>query len=124
MLGRDVHWHVSAKRLSKAVAKRGGRQLFVVNRVGILLPLRSTSLDELRRRGGVACLRGRVIRLTRPPRATKTRKARVKKGSPAEKEARKSEASGSAERQAHKKKPKPTLPEFAVLVRELSRRRK
>ena len=60
--GRDVHWHVPAKALSSPARTRAGWALFVHRGVGLLIRARHTALEEVRRRGGVACVRGRVQR--------------------------------------------------------------
>ena len=61
-LGRSVHWHVPAKALIKPHRDGGGGLLFIHKKIGILTSSRSSELDEIRRRGKIACLRGRVCR--------------------------------------------------------------
>ena len=86
-LNRDVHWHVPAKALATPLRVRRGWRLHRHRGIGILVPEGSAALGEIRRRGGVACIRGRVIKVPAAKRA---------KGDPA----------------------------YAVVVRQLSRRKK
>lgn len=61
--GKDVHWRLPAKLFARPKEKRRGHDVFVHK--GIALTIRSTSRDlrEIRRRGGTASVRGRVIRI-------------------------------------------------------------
>ena len=61
LLGRDVHWHLPAKVLGAARARvRGGVVVFVHRDIALCVPANSRELAEVRRRGGVVCLRGQV----------------------------------------------------------------
>ncbi len=61
LVGRHIHWHVPARALSDAKKARGGQLLFVSQGIGIIVAQYSSSLEEVRRRGGAACVRGQVV---------------------------------------------------------------
>lgn len=62
-LGRSVRWTVAAKVLSTPKTVRRGYELHVHKGIGILVPTASTALEEVKRRGGRAVLRGRIVRV-------------------------------------------------------------
>ena len=70
-VGNDVRWMIPAKVLAAPERSRKGWDLYVYKGVGILIPSDSTALEEVRRRGGRACLRGRVIKVPHAGRAPK-----------------------------------------------------
>jgi hypothetical protein len=65
LLGQTVHWHVPARAFNVPRKQRGGMALFVSSGIGILADAASNGVEEVRRRGGEACVRGRVIEV--PP---------------------------------------------------------
>ena len=65
LLGRTVHWHIPSKVFHVPKKSRSGVALFVAQGIGILADDPSNAVEEVRRRGGDACVRGRVIRV--PP---------------------------------------------------------
>lgn len=62
--GRDVRWDVPAKAFALPLRVAGGYALYVHQGVGILVDEGSSGLAEVRRRGGIAVVRGRVTALT------------------------------------------------------------
>ena len=64
-LGRDVHWRIPAVAFSRPARQRRGYDLYVHKGVGLVIGSRAADLQEIRRRGGVASVRGRVFRV--PP---------------------------------------------------------
>jgi orotidine-5'-phosphate decarboxylase len=69
LLGQSVHWHVGAKVFHLPRKSRGGVALFVSQGIGILADEQSNAVEEVRRRGGDACVRGRVVRVPEENRA-------------------------------------------------------
>ena len=63
LLGQTVHWHVPSKVFHLAKKSRGGVSLFVSQGIGLLADEQSNAVEEVRRRGGDACVRGRVVRV-------------------------------------------------------------
>lgn len=63
LVGQSIHWHVGAKVFHLPTKSRGGVALYVSGGVGILADWRSNAVEEVRRRGGDACVRGRVVRV-------------------------------------------------------------
>jgi hypothetical protein len=63
LLGQTVHWHVPAKVFHLPKKSRAGVALFVSQGIGVLADEQSNAVEEVRRRGGDACVRGRVIRV-------------------------------------------------------------
>ena len=59
----NVYWRIPARVFRTPAERRNGHDIFIHE--GVALTIRSTSRDlaELRRRGGVASVRGRVIRI-------------------------------------------------------------
>ena len=60
-IGQAVRWDIPAKALSVPVRGRGGLLLFVHDGVGVVVAAESSELAEVRRRGGVAVVRGKVV---------------------------------------------------------------
>jgi hypothetical protein len=58
--GRQVVWNVPASVFDRAQRRRGDHALFVHKGIGIVVRVQEPALGRLRRRGGVARLRGRV----------------------------------------------------------------
>jgi hypothetical protein len=69
LLGQTIHWHVPAKAFHVPRKSRAGIDLFVSGGIGILTESGSDAVEEVRRRGGDACLRGRVVRVPEKERA-------------------------------------------------------
>lgn len=63
LLGQSIHWHVGAKAFHIPKKSRGGIALYVSSGVGILTEAQSNAVEEVRRRGGEACVRGRVVKV-------------------------------------------------------------
>jgi hypothetical protein len=63
LAGQNVHWHVAAKVFHVPKKSRGGVSLYMSHGIGILTDARSSAVDEVMRRGGQACVRGRVVRV-------------------------------------------------------------
>lgn len=61
LAGRSIHWHVGSKVFHVPRKSKNGVSLYVTQGIGILAESRSSAVEEIRRRGGQACLRGRVI---------------------------------------------------------------
>ncbi|MAG57229.1 MAG: hypothetical protein CMJ83_13125 [Planctomycetes bacterium] len=61
--GRSVCWRVPSKTFSKPLRSRRGHDLFVHKGVGLVIGSRAADLLEIRRRGGIAVVRGRVFRV-------------------------------------------------------------
>lgn len=60
-VGQSVRWDVPAKALSVPLRERGGLQLFVQDGIGVVVAGESSELAEVRRRGGIAVVRGKVV---------------------------------------------------------------
>lgn len=60
-VGQSVRWDVPAKALSVPLRERGGLLLFVQDGIGVVVAGESSELAEVRRRGGIAVVRGRVV---------------------------------------------------------------
>src|SRR5690349_2812368 len=58
--GQDVRWYVPAKVFAVPKKSRNGTALYVQQGVGVLVAEGDGGLAEVRRRGGVAVVRGRV----------------------------------------------------------------
>ena len=63
LVGQAIHWHVGAKTFHVAKKTRGGVALYVSGGIGILTDAQSNAVEEVRRRGGDACIRGRVVKV-------------------------------------------------------------
>jgi hypothetical protein len=63
LLGQTIHWHVGAKVFHIPKKTRGGIALYVSSGIGILTEAQSNAVEEVRRRGGEACVRGRVVKV-------------------------------------------------------------
>jgi hypothetical protein len=63
MLGRSIHWHVPSKAFHVPKKTRRGFSLYVSQGIGILVDARSAAVEEVRRRGGQACIRGSVVQV-------------------------------------------------------------
>ncbi len=61
LVGRDIHWHVPAKAFVTARRTKNGHCLFVSQGIGIITVAYSSEVEEVVRRGGVACVRGHVL---------------------------------------------------------------
>jgi hypothetical protein len=61
LVGQDVHWKISAKVFSNPDRSRGGYDLYTHKGIGLVIGSRAADLLEIRRRGGVASVRGRVF---------------------------------------------------------------
>jgi hypothetical protein len=61
--GRNVHWHVGSKVFHVPRKSRGGVALYVSQGIGLLASAHSSAVEEVQRRGGQACVRGRVVRV-------------------------------------------------------------
>jgi hypothetical protein len=59
-VGRDVRWEVPSKSLMTPKRARRGYELYLRKGVGILVESSCVGLEEVRRRGGIAILRGGV----------------------------------------------------------------
>lgn len=67
LVGRDVHWHVPAKVFAEKSGRGSGAvRVFTHQGIALCVPTRSAELEEVRRRGGTVCVRGRVERIARP----------------------------------------------------------
>ena len=63
-LGRNVRWDVNGKVFDRPPLRRSRRYaLYRSKGIGILVRLGDPGLSEVRRKGGRACLRGRVRRV-------------------------------------------------------------
>src|SRR5262245_31421120 len=62
-LGRDVCWRIAAKSLVAEARGRGGQLLFVHKGIGLVVPAGLPGLEDVRRRGGTAVVRGRVVKV-------------------------------------------------------------
>ena len=63
LLGQSVHWHVPAKVFHVPKKARRGAALYVAHGIGIVAAQHSSAVEEIRRRGGQACIRGQVIKV-------------------------------------------------------------
>ena len=63
LLGQSIHWHVGAKVFHLPKKTRAGTALYVFSGIGILAEAQSNAVEEVRRRGGEACVRGRVVKV-------------------------------------------------------------
>jgi hypothetical protein len=63
LLGQSVHWHVSSKVFHVPKKARRGVALYVSQGIGILAGVPSSAVEEIKRRGGQACVRGHVVRV-------------------------------------------------------------
>ena len=63
LLGQTIHWHVGSKVFHVPKRSRGGFSLYVSSGIGIVTDAASDAVEEIRRRGGEACVRGRVVRV-------------------------------------------------------------
>ena len=63
LLGHSVHWHVGAKVFHIPKKSRNGVALYVTQGIGILVAANSSAVEEVRRRGGQACVRGQVVKV-------------------------------------------------------------
>jgi hypothetical protein len=69
LLGQSIHWHVPSKVFHLPRKSRNGFDLFVSQGIGVLAGSGSNAVEEVRRRGGDACIRGRVVRVPEKERA-------------------------------------------------------
>lgn len=60
---RNVHWRIPAKAFARPVRRRRGYDLYVHKGIGLVIGSRAADLVEIRRRGGIASVRGRVFRV-------------------------------------------------------------
>ena len=60
-VGQDVRWYVPAKNFAIPKRARNGMLLFTQKGVGLIVPEDDAGLAEVRRRGGFAVVRGRVV---------------------------------------------------------------
>ncbi len=63
--GHSVHWRIPARALSKPHRSRNGYHVFVHKKIGLVVGVGTNDLAEIRRRGGIASVRGSVFRV--PP---------------------------------------------------------
>jgi hypothetical protein len=63
LAGQSIHWHVGAKVFHVPKKTRGGFSLYVSGGIGILTDAQSNAVEEVCRRGGDACVRGRVVKV-------------------------------------------------------------
>lgn len=63
LLGQTVHWHVTSKTFHLPKKTRAGTSLYVASGIGILTDAVSSAVEEVQRRGGEACVRGRVVKV-------------------------------------------------------------
>jgi hypothetical protein len=66
-VGHDVRWKIPAITFALPSRSRHGLQLFVHKGIGIVCSAEDSGLAEVRRRGGQALVRGRVVRAPEDP---------------------------------------------------------
>src|ERR1051325_11152628 len=69
LCGKSVHWHVPAKTFAVPQKTRRGWCLFMLQGIGLAVAEDAEGLAEVRRRGHVACVRGRVVQVPERERA-------------------------------------------------------
>ncbi len=60
LAGNDISWNVPARTFERPLWTRRGFTLYLSDGIGVLVPAGHDALAELRRRGGVALVRGTV----------------------------------------------------------------
>ena len=63
LAGQSVHWHLPAKVFTREKSSRRGMLIFETQGIAIVVPARSPGLSDVRRRGKIACVRGRIRRI-------------------------------------------------------------